>query len=85
MEILSVLAKHLRKIMKYYKIGITVGTHTAGCNGDATQLSMPCATFFMTYNKFLNRDGSQHHGIGVLPDIYCEMQISDIQKILTHN
>ena len=68
------------EMMKFYKVGTIVGTHTAGCNGEATRLSMPCADFFMTYNKFLNRDGSQHHGIGVLPDINCEMQISDIQK-----
>ena len=67
-------------IIKFYQVGTMVGTHTSGCNGDATRLSMPCADFFMTYNKFLNRDGSQHHGIGVLPDIYCEMLLSDIQK-----
>lgn len=67
-------------MIKFYKIGTMVGTPTAGCNGDITRFSMPCATFIMTYNKFLNRDGSQHHGIGVLPDIYCEMQISDIQR-----
>jgi len=68
------------EMMKFYKVGTIIGTHTSGCNGDITRLSMPCATFFMTYNKFLNRDGSQHHGIGILPDVHCEMQISDIQR-----
>jgi hypothetical protein len=68
------------EMVKFYKIGTLAGTHTAGCNGDATRLPMKCADFFMRYHKFLNRDGSQHHGIGVLPDINCEMQLSDIQR-----
>lgn len=68
------------EMIKFHKVGTIIGTSTAGCNGDATRLSMPCFDFFMTYNKFLNRDGSQHHGIGVLPDIHCEMQMSDIQR-----
>ena len=68
------------EMMKFHKVGTLVGTHTAGCNGDLTQLSMPCFTFFMTYYKVLNRDGSQHHGIGVLPDVHCEMLLSDIRN-----
>jgi len=67
-------------MMKYYKVGTLIGTHTAGCNGDITRFDMLCLPFLMTYNKFLNRDGSQHHGIGVLPDIECEMKISDIHQ-----
>ena len=68
------------EMMKYYKVGSIVGMPTSGCNGDATQLSMPCATFFMTYNKFYNRDGSQHHSVGIQPDYFCEMKISDIRN-----
>ena len=67
-------------MMKFHKVGTLVGTHTAGCNGDMTENYVDCFGFTMTYNKFLNRDGSQHHGIGILPDINCEMQISDIQN-----
>lgn len=68
------------EMIKYYKIGTIVGTNTAGCNGDVTRFQMPVATFFMTYNKFVNRDGSQHHGIGVLPDIYSDVKILDVQR-----
>jgi len=67
-------------MMKYYKVGTIVGMPTAGCNGDVTRFQMPAATFFMTYNKFLNRDGSQHHAVGVLPDVYCDVKIIDIQR-----
>ena len=70
----------LADMMKFHQVGTLVGTHTAGCNGDATQLSMHSFPFFMTYAKFLNRDGSQHHGIGVLPNVHCEMQLSDIRN-----
>ena len=67
-------------MMKQYKVGTIIGTATAGCNGDVTRFEMTGASFFMTYNKFLNRDGSRHNSIGVLPDINCEMKISDIQN-----
>ena len=69
------------EMMKFYNIGTLVGTHTAGCNGDMTVFYGTYSYWFsMTYNKFLNRDGSQHHGIGVLPDLNCEMQVSDIRN-----
>ena len=68
------------EMMKYYKVGTIVGMPTAGCNGDVTRFQMPAATFFMTYNKFLNRDGSQHHAVGVLPDVFSGMKIIDIQR-----
>lgn len=67
-------------MMKFYGIGTIIGEPTAGCNGDATRNRMQFATFIMTYNKFLNRDGSQHHSIGVLPDIYCSPTIGDIRQ-----
>ena len=68
------------EMIKYYGIGKIVGTPTAGCNGDVTKIDIPNCNFYMTYNKFYNRDGSQHHNIGIQPDYYCEMNISDIQN-----
>ena len=68
------------EMIKYYKIGTLVGTPTAGCNGDVTHINIPNCNFHMTYNKFYNRDGSQHHCIGIRPDYFCEMKISDIRK-----
>ena len=65
-------------MVKHYRIGTIVGEPSAGCNGDATKIDMPFATFFLTYNKFMNRDGSLHHGVGVLPDVYCVPTISDV-------
>lgn len=67
-------------MVKHYKVGKIIGEPTAGCNGDATHIDRQFATFIMTYNKFLNRDSSQHHGVGILPDIYCSPTIRDIRR-----
>ncbi len=66
-------------MIKHYQIGKIIGEPTAGCNGDATRINMQFATFLMTYKKFLNRDDSQHHGVGILPDMYCSPTIADIR------
>ncbi len=59
-------------LVKGYNLGTIIGTNTCGTNGDATQLNVPAFMFGMTALKAVNRDGSQHHGIGVVPDIYME-------------
>lgn len=59
-------------LVKGYDLGKIVGSNTCGTNGDATTLALPVFGFRMTANKAVNVDGSQHHGIGVVPDIYIE-------------
>ena len=34
--------------------------------------------YIFTGYKFLNQDGSQHHGVGVLPDIECKQKMADV-------
>ncbi len=65
-------------IIKNYKLGILVGENTAGCNGDAGYFDLPFTSFTMSFYKFLNRDGTQHHGVGIKPDICVEN--TDINK-----
>ena len=63
----------LVEMIKHFRLGVIIGENTAGCNGDAARFyNLPFAYFTMTGCKFMNRDGSQHHGIGVIPDIYVE-------------
>ena len=51
-------------------LGTIVGSPTAGANGNASDVSLPGGyTLRYTGMKVLNRDGSQHHLIGVLPDV----------------
>lgn len=68
-------------MIKTYHIGTILGEPSAGCNGDMLHCSVPFGDFFMTGYKVANRDGSKHHGIGVLPDIYVKNECGfDIQK-----
>ncbi len=59
-------------LVKDFKLGTIIGSNTCGTNGDATQLDPASFIFRMTAIKAVNKDGSRHHGIGVIPDIYME-------------
>jgi C-terminal processing protease CtpA/Prc len=51
-------------------LGTIVGSPTAGANGNVSDVPLPGGyTLRYTGMKVLNRDGSQHHLIGVLPDV----------------
>lgn len=65
-------------MIKSYNLGILVGENTAGCNGDVVHFDLPFASFMISGMKYLNRDGTQHHGIGIAPNIYVENK--DINK-----
>ncbi len=59
------------EMVKHYQIGTIIGEPTAGTNGNARfDLEV-----LMTGLKFLNHDGSQHHGIGVIPDIIVRPEV----------
>lgn len=57
------------ELIKTHKIGTVIGEPTSGTNGDAVIVRSPSMGYIFTGYKFLNHDGSLHHGIGVLPDI----------------
>lgn len=59
-------------LVKGYELGTIVGSESCGTNGDATQYRLPVFPFNLTANYVTNADGSRHHGVGVLPDIYIE-------------
>jgi C-terminal processing protease CtpA/Prc len=57
-------------IVEHYRLGELVGTTTAGTNGNITRFSVPGQLqVVFTGMKVLKHDGSQHHGIGILPTI----------------
>ncbi len=63
-----------------YKLATIVGQPTAGTNGDVNPFSLPGGyKISWTGMKVLKHDGSQHHGIGILPDIYIEKTIQGIK------
>lgn len=67
------------ELIKTHKIGTVIGEPTSGTNGDAVIVRSPSMGYIFTGYKFLNHDGSLHHGIGVLPDIECKQKLSDVQ------
>ena len=61
----------IMEMVKHYRIGTIIGEPTAGTNGDVRfDLGVR-----MTGAKFTNRDDSQHHGIGVIPDIIVHPEV----------
>lgn len=64
-----------------YKLATIVGQPTAGTNGDVNQFSLPGGyKISWTGLKVLKHNGSQHHGIGILPDIYVEKTIQGVKE-----
>lgn len=57
-------------IVEHYRLGEIVGGPTAGTNGNVNPLLLPGGyTLAWTGMKVLKHDGSQHHGIGILPTV----------------
>jgi C-terminal processing protease CtpA/Prc len=57
-------------IVENYKLGAIVGAPTAGTNGNVNPFTLPGGyTIQWTGMKVLKHDGSQHHGVGILPTI----------------
>ena len=63
-----------------YNLATIIGQPTAGTNGNVNLYYLP-GGFRITWTgmKVLKHDGSQHHGIGILPDIYVEKTIQGVK------
>ena len=63
-------AETVMGIVENYKLGAIVGGPTAGTNGNVNPFQLPGGfTLSWTGMKVLKHDGSQHHGIGILPTV----------------
>jgi C-terminal processing protease CtpA/Prc len=63
-------AETVMGIVEHYKLGEIVGGPTAGTNGNVNPFKLPGGyTVMWTGMKVLKHDGSQHHGIGILPTV----------------
>lgn len=57
-------------MVEHYKLAEIVGSPTAGTNGNINPFELPGGyTLNWTGMKVLKHDGSQHHGIGILPTV----------------
>jgi C-terminal processing protease CtpA/Prc len=63
-------AETVMGIVEHYKLGEIVGGPTAGTNGNVNPFKLPGGyVVAWTGMKVLKHDGSQHHGIGILPTV----------------
>ena len=63
-----------------YKLGIIIGQPTAGTNGNINPFELPGGyRLSWTGMKVKKHDGSQHHAIGIIPDIYVSKTIKGIK------
>jgi C-terminal processing protease CtpA/Prc len=62
-----------------YKLGVIIGQPSAGTNGNINRFALAGGyTIFFTGMKVVKHNGSQHHGIGIIPDVYVEKTIKGI-------
>ncbi len=66
-------------IIEHYKLGEIVGQPTAGTNGNVNPFSL-IGGYWVSWTgmKVLKHDGSQHHGVGILPTVPVERTIEGI-------
>ncbi|MCX6238705.1 MAG: S41 family peptidase [Bacteroidia bacterium] len=63
-----------------YKLATIVGQPTAGTNGNVNPFELPGGyTIRWTGMKVLKHNGNQHHGIGILPNVYVTKTIQGIK------
>lgn len=68
-------------IIKHYQLAPIVGEPTAGTNGYTNFLTLPGGhTIRWTGMKVLKHDGSQHHGVGIQPDVLVSRTIQGVRE-----
>jgi C-terminal processing protease CtpA/Prc len=68
-------------IIEAYKLAEIVGEPTAGTNGNVNPFTLPGNyTIVWTGMKVLKHDGSQHHGIGILPTVPVSRTIKGVRE-----
>ena len=73
-------AESIMGYIEGYNLATIIGQPSAGTNGTTNIFSLP-GGYHITWTgmKVLKHDGSQHHGIGILPDTYVEKTIPGIK------
>lgn len=74
-------AESYMSFIEHYKLATIIGQPTAGTNGNVNTITLPGAIqVSWTGMKVVKHDGSQHHGIGILPSVYVTKTIKGIQE-----
>lgn len=74
-------SESLLGIIKNYKLGTIMGTPTAGANGTVNIAYLPGGlTIYYSGELVTNCDGSKHHLLGIIPDIYATQSPTSIKQ-----
>lgn len=74
-------AETVMEIVKHYNLATIVGQPTAGTNGIVNQFVLP-GNYKLGFSgiKVTKLDGTQHHGVGVLPDVYVNKTLKGVKE-----
>ncbi|MCP5051558.1 MAG: peptidase S41 [bacterium] len=73
-------AESFMGLIDHYNLAVIVGQPTAGTNGNVNPFTLPGGyTVQWTGMRVVRHDGSQHHGIGIIPDVPVERTIKGIK------
>ncbi|WP_443937562.1 S41 family peptidase [Pedobacter sp. MW01-1-1] len=74
-------AESYMSFIEHYKLATIIGQPTAGTNGNVNSISLPAGyTIRFTGMKVVKHDGSQHHGVGIIPNIYVAQTINGVKE-----
>lgn len=74
-------AESVMGIVEAYDLGIIIGEPTAGTNGNVNPFKLP-GGFHVTWTgmKVVKHDGTEHHGVGIIPDIIVNRTVKAIRE-----
>jgi C-terminal processing protease CtpA/Prc len=68
-------------VVKHHDLGTIVGEPTAGANGGINPFKLPGGyTIQWTGQRVRKHDGSQHHLVGIRPDVEAERTIEGVRN-----
>ncbi|QEC51744.1 C-terminal processing protease CtpA/Prc [Anseongella ginsenosidimutans] len=74
-------AESYMSFIEHYKLATIVGQPTAGTNGNINPFRLPGGYHISwTGMKVFKHDGSRHHGVGIIPDVYVEKTIAGVRE-----
>lgn len=74
-------AESFLSFIEHYKLATIIGQPSAGTNGNVNPFTLPGAIqVSWTGMKVMKHDGSQHHGVGILPTVYVEKSIKGVRE-----
>lgn len=74
-------AESYMSFIEFYKLATIVGRPTAGTNGNVNPFRLPGGYYISwTGMRVVKHDGSQHHGVGIIPHVPMKRTIKGVRE-----